>query len=210
MASLASDSEETRQLLRRARLGDPEAKEELLDRHRPYLHRLIEVRLDLKMRARVDASDVVQEAQLEAVRRLDGYLQEPPMPFRLWLRQIAYDRLLMLRRRHIQAARRSVERDVPLPDHSSLLLAQQVLVGHSTPSAQLVQRELIRRVHQALGQLPQAEREVLIMRNLEGLSNRETAEALQSDPATVSRRYGRAVIRLREILRQGVITGSEP
>src|SRR5262249_39941127 len=120
MASLASDSEQTRQLLRRARLGDPEAKEELLDRHRPYLHRLIEVRLDLKMRARLAASDVVQEAQLEAVRRLDGYLQEPPMPFRLWLRQIAYDRLLMLRRRHIQAARRSVERDVPLPDHSSL------------------------------------------------------------------------------------------
>jgi RNA polymerase sigma-70 factor (ECF subfamily) len=209
MASLASDSEETRRLLCRARSGEHDAREELLDRHRPYLHRLVEVRLDVRMRPRVDASDVVQEAQLEAVRRLDGYLQKPPMPFRLWLRQIAYDRLLMLRRHHVGAACRNVERDVPLPDHSSLLLAQKILAGHSTPSQQLIQRELVRRVHQALNQLPQAEREVLIMRNLEGLSNRETAQLLQTDPATISRRYGRAVIRLREVLRQGDLTGPE-
>jgi RNA polymerase sigma-70 factor (ECF subfamily) len=210
MSSLASDSEETRGLLRRARNGEPEARALLLDRHRTYLHRLVEVRLDVKMRPRVDASDVVQEAQLEAVRRLDGFLQKPSMPFRLWLRQIAYDRLLMLRRQHVGAACRSVERDEPLPDHSSLLLAQKILARHSTPSQQLVQRELARRVHQALSKLPSAERDVLIMRNLEGLSNQETAHVLQTDPATISRRYGRAVIRLREILRQGSLTGSEP
>jgi RNA polymerase sigma-70 factor (ECF subfamily) len=210
MSSLASESEETRRLLCQAREGDREARSQLLDRHRPYLHRLIEVRLDGKMRPRLDVSDVVQEAQLEAVRRLDGYLLEPPMPFRLWLRQIAFDRLLMLKRRHVGAARRTVERDEPLPDHSSLLLAQKVLAGYSTPSQRLVQDELVRRVHQALNQLPQAERDVLIMRNLEGLSNRETAEALQTDPATISRRYGRAVIRLREVLRKGSLTGSEP
>src|SRR5438046_1536413 len=81
------------------------------------------------MRARVDRSDVVQAAQLEASRRLESYSRRPEMPFRLWLWQIAYDRLLMLRRRHIDAARRTVARDLPLPDRSSVVLAQQLLSG---------------------------------------------------------------------------------
>src|SRR5262249_48820107 len=83
----ASDSAESQRLLREARAGEPEARNQLLDRQRPYLHRLVEVRLDSRIRARVDASDVVQEAQLEALRRLDHYLKNPAMPFRLWLRQ---------------------------------------------------------------------------------------------------------------------------
>jgi RNA polymerase sigma-70 factor (ECF subfamily) len=202
----ASDSEETRRLVEQAQAGAPEAKAELLARHRPYLLRLVETRLDLRVRARVDPSDVVQEAQLEAVRRLEGYLKQPPMPFRLWLRQIAYDRLIMLHRRHVGAAQRSVERDVALSDESSLLLAQQV---RATPSQQLVQQELARRVRQAISRLPDGEREVLIMRNLEGLSNRETAQVLGIDPAVASRRYGRAVIRLREILLQSGLMESE-
>src|SRR5438132_4261584 len=111
MDSLAADSLETQRLLQLIRAGQAEATNRLLDRHRSYLLRLIEVRLDPKMRARVDPSDVVQEAQLEASRRLDDYLKEPALPFRLWLRQIAYDRLLMLRRHHVGAARRTVKRD---------------------------------------------------------------------------------------------------
>jgi len=209
MLVLATESEVTRRLLEQVRAGDQKSRGQLLDRHRAYLRRLVEVRLDPKMAARVDPSDVVQEAQLEAVRRLDGYLQEPPMPFRLWLRQIAYDRLLMLRRHHVQAARRSVERDVAISDQSSLFLAQQILASGSTPSQQAVQRELVRRVQRALTELPEGEREVLVMRNLEGLTNRETAQVLDIDPATASRRYGRAVMRLREILREGGVTGSE-
>src|SRR5579864_6594145 len=105
MDALAEDSEETQRLLQQIRAGQTEATNRLLDRHRPYLRRLIEVRLDPKMRARVDPSDVVQEAQLEASRRLEDYLKQPELPFRLWLRQIAYDRLLMLRRHHVKAAR---------------------------------------------------------------------------------------------------------
>src|SRR5262245_41161547 len=202
MDSLSADSSETQGLLQQIRAGQTEATNRLLDRHRAYLRRLIEVRLDAKMRARVDPSDVVQEAQLEASRRLDGYLKQPALPFRLWLRQIAYDRLVMLRRHHIGAARRTVTRDLPLPERSSLLLAQQLLAAGSTPSQKLIRREFVRRVREAVSQLPEGDREVLVLRNLEGLSNQETAHVLHMDPATASRRYGRAVVRLREILLQ--------
>jgi RNA polymerase sigma-70 factor (ECF subfamily) len=210
MDSRVADSVETQRLLQQVRAGERDAMNQLLDRHRPYLRRLIEVRLDPKMRARVDPSDVVQEAQLEASRRLKNYLKQPPMPFRLWLRQIAYDRLLMLWRHHVGAVRRTVKRDLPLPDRSSLLLAQQLLAPGSAPNQQLVKREFVRRVREAVSQLPDGDREVLVMRNLEGLSNQETAQILQIDPATASRRYGRAVIRLRQILLQSGLTESEP
>lgn len=210
MDSLAADSLETQRLLQQVRAGEAEATNRLLDRHRLYLRRLIEVRLDPRIRARVDPSDVVQEAQLEASRRLDGYLKEPALPFRLWLRQIAYDRLLMLRRHHVSAARRTVKRDLPLPDRSSLMLAQQLLAAGSTPSQQAIKREFVRRVREAVSQLPEGDREVLALRNLEGLSNQEAAQLLHMDPATASRRYGRAVIRLRQILLQSGLMESEP
>jgi len=161
------------------------------------------------MRGRVDPSDVVQEAQLEASRRLADYLQQPPLPFRLWLRQLAYDKLLMLRRQHVGAARRAVEREVALPDRSSVLLAQQLLAAGSTPSQQVIKREFVRRVREAVSQLPDGDREVLVLRNLEGLSNKESAQVLNMDPATTSRRYGRAVLRLREILVQSGLMESE-
>jgi len=209
MDSLAADSLETQRLLQLIRSGQAEATNRLLARHRPYLLRLIEVRLDPKMRARVDPSDVVQEAQLEASRRLDDYLKQPALPFRLWLRQIAYDRLLMLRRHHVGAARRTVERDLPLPDRSSLVLVQQLVAAGSGPSQQLIKREFVRRVREAVNQLPEGDREVLVLRNLEGLSNQEAAELLHMDPATASRRYGRAVIRLRKILLQSGLMESE-
>ena len=200
MEPLASDSSETQRLLQEVRDGKPGGRDRLLDQHRAYLRRFVEVRLDPKLRVRVDPSDVVQDTQMEAVRRLGRYLKQPPMPFRLWLRQLAYDRVLMLRRHHLRAARRAVEREVVLPDQSSLQLAGQVLASGPTPSQQLVQHELVRRVRQAVAHLPEGDREVLIMRNLEGLSNREVAQLLGIDPSTASRRYGRAVIQLREIL----------
>src|SRR5262249_31623567 len=100
MAELAHDSAETQRLLEQARAGGARAMARLLERHRAYPCRFVELRLGPQLRARVDPSDVVQEAQMEAVRRLDGYLSDAPLPFRLWLRRIAQDRLLMLRRRH--------------------------------------------------------------------------------------------------------------
>jgi RNA polymerase sigma-70 factor (ECF subfamily) len=146
MAELGPDSTETGRLLEQARAGQPGAVDRLLSRHRGYLRQLVALRLDPQLRARVDPSDVVQEAQLEAVRRLEQYLSRPPLPFRLWLRQLAYDRLLMLRRKHVTAAGRAVEREVALPDRSSLALAAQLLSGGPTPSEQMTRAELGRRV----------------------------------------------------------------
>src|SRR5262245_23500733 len=150
MNPLMLDSEETQCLLRQVRAGEPGAADRLFARHLPYLRRLVEARLDPRMRGRVDPSDVVQEAQMEALRRLDGYLKQPPVAFRLWLRQLAYDRLLMLRRRHVAAARRTVLRDAPLPDQSSLQLVQGLLAAGPSPSQQLIQREFVRRVREAV------------------------------------------------------------
>jgi RNA polymerase sigma-70 factor (ECF subfamily) len=209
MDVLVPDSAETQRLLERIVAGESSAAGRLLERHRPYVTRLVELRLDARVRARVDPSDVVQEAQLEAIRRLPTYMSERPLPFRLWLRQIAFDRLLMLHRRHVRAARRAVERDLPLPEKSSILLARQFLVPGSTPSRQLIRREFVDRVRQAIGMLNPADREVLVLRNLEELSNRETARVLGIDPATASRRYGRAVLHLREILLQSGLLESE-
>jgi RNA polymerase sigma-70 factor (ECF subfamily) len=161
---------------------------------------MVALRLDGQLRARVDPSDVVQEAQLEAVRRLDDYLEKSSLPFRLWLRQLAYDRLLMLRRQHLGAARRSVTRDVALPDRSSLALAAQLLAPGATPSEQLSRRELSRRVHQALAQLSDSDREILLMQNIEGLSNQEVAQVLDITAVAARQRYGRALLRLRKLL----------
>src|SRR5262249_25406394 len=153
--------EETQSLLVRARAGDREAFELLFARQRTYLKQLVELRLDPKLCARVDPSDVVQEAHLEALRRLNTYLEERPIPFRLWLRQIAYDRTLKARRHHLGTARRAIGREVPLPERSSLVLAERLLAGEPPPSQQVDRRELARRLRQAVAQLPDVDREVV-------------------------------------------------
>ena len=142
----------------------------------------------------------MQEAHLEAFRRLNTYLKERPMPFRLWLRQIAYARILKAWRHHRGTARRAVDREVPLPERSSLVLAQQLLAGGSTPSQRLDRRELAQRLRQAIAQLPQSDREVILMRHFEGLGNQEVAAALELSEAAASMRYLRALRRLRQEL----------
>src|SRR5260370_42479653 len=101
MGDVTPDSAETQDLLRRARAGDQTAFERLFAEHRPQLRRFVELRLDPKLRARIDASDVVQETQMEVLGRLADYLQRQPLPFRLCLRKTAYDPLLQTRRRHV-------------------------------------------------------------------------------------------------------------
>jgi RNA polymerase sigma-70 factor (ECF subfamily) len=200
MEEVAPDSAETQRLLQQVRVGDPQAFDELFARHRPYLRQVIDLRLDPKLRTRVDPSDVVQETQLEAFRRLPDYLDRRPMAFRLWLRKTAHERLLMVKRHHRGAARRSVQREVPLPDGSSFQLAQQILDRGLTPGQQAERRELARQVREAVGRLSEIDREILLMRNLEGLSNHDVAQVLQIDPDAASQRYGRALLRLRKLL----------
>jgi RNA polymerase sigma-70 factor (ECF subfamily) len=209
MQMTQADSEETRKLLAEVRAGDSQALGRLLTRHQAYLQRFIELRLDPRLRVRLHPADVVQEAQLQAVRRLPRYLEQQPMPFRLWLRQLAQDRLLNLRRDHIGTARRSVEREVALPDDSAAELARQLLAPGSSPSQRLRRQELAQRVREAMARLSESDREVLLLRHFEGLSNPEVAALLGLTPGTVSKRYGRAVLRLHNLLFESGLTESE-
>jgi RNA polymerase sigma-70 factor (ECF subfamily) len=210
MDALAIDSADTQHLLRQVRAGEQKAKERLFARHRPFLRRFVALRADPRLRTRLDPSDVVQETQLEAYRRLDDYLANPKLCFRLWLRQLAYDRLLQLRRRHLKTKRRSVERDTPLPEDSAVQLASRLLSASSEPAVQLLMKEFARRVREAVHQLPEPDREIVLLRNFEELSNHEAAQLLDIKLATASQRYGRALIRLREILLDRGLKESEP
>src|SRR5437763_10963915 len=203
MDDVPPDSGQTRSLLQQARGGDRRAFEQLFAMHRAYLQGMVELRLDAKLRSRLDPSDVVQETYLEAFRRLDTYLEQRPMPFRLWLRQIAYDHTLKAWRRHFGTARRAAAREVSLPERSSLLLAQQLVAAGSTASQVLDRSELARRLRQAVAQLSEADREVVLMRYFEGLSNQEVGCLLGMEPGTVSKRHGRAILRLHKLMFAG-------
>jgi RNA polymerase sigma-70 factor (ECF subfamily) len=209
MDELASDSTETRNLLQQIQTGDRQAFERLFVRHRPELRKFIALRLDPRIRGRVDPSDLVQETQMEAYRRLEYYLKQQPMPFHVWLRKTAYERLMMARRQHLQAGKRTMEREVPLPERSSQILAQRLLSSAPTPSQQLQRRELVRQVRQALAQLAPADREILLMRNFEEISYQEIALILGIEPAAARQRHGRALLRLHKLLSEGGFTGSE-
>jgi RNA polymerase sigma-70 factor (ECF subfamily) len=200
MPTVRPDSAQTCGLLEGIRAGDPEALGRLLARYRPDLHAFVAHHLDPGLRARVDPSDVVQEAHLEVVRRMPDYLERLPMPFHLWVRKTAYERLLNLRRDHRGAARRSVSREVPLPDHSSLLVAGPLIQAGPTPSQEAEGRELVERIGRAVADLAEADREMLLLRHAEGLSYEEIAYLLEIEPATARKRYGRALIRLQKVL----------
>jgi RNA polymerase sigma-70 factor (ECF subfamily) len=194
---------DTEQLLQRISDGDPAARDELLQRHRRRLRRMVAVRFDPRLAARVDPSDVVQETLAEAAAQLDRYLRERPLPFYPWLRQLAQRRLIELYRRHVQARRRTVTREEApggLPERSALALAQRLLSRTSSPSSYLHRQERRDRVRAALAALAEHDREVLVLRILEGLSTRQTASVLQISEVAVRSRQVRALERLKALL----------
>jgi RNA polymerase sigma-70 factor (ECF subfamily) len=200
MPEVKADSAETCALLDRVRDGDRAALDDLLVRSRPALRDFVEFHLDPRLRARVDPSDVVQETQLELVRRMDDFLRKRPMPFRLWLRKKAYERLLNLRRDHLTRARRSVLREAVLPDRSSLILARPLLSASPSPSQRLAARELAERLSRAVENLSETDREILLLRHAEDLPFEDIACLLDIEPATARQRFGRALLRLQKVL----------
>jgi RNA polymerase sigma-70 factor (ECF subfamily) len=209
MEQVKPDSDDTDQLLQQAQAGDGRAFDNLFARHRAYLRQVVAMRLDPRIRPRLDPSDIVQEAQLEAFRRFGDYLERRQMAFRLWMRKTTYERLLMLERYHRHAAQRSVDREVGLPDRSAFALVQHLFADGSSPSGRLERSETARRVREVLAQLAEADREILLMRNLEALSNHEVAEVLQIEPVAASQRYGRALLRLRKLLQASGLLGTQ-
>jgi RNA polymerase sigma-70 factor (ECF subfamily) len=208
MHETQGDSPETARLLERVRAGDRAAFEQLFASHQTYLKRVIGLRVDHQLRRRMDVSDLVQETHLEALNRIDAYLMHPSLPFRFWLRQIACDRTLKARRHHLGSARRAMGREVPLPERSSWILASRLLAGSSAPGRYIDQRELGLRLRGAIAGLPETDRDLVMMRHFEGLSNQEAATILGIDPATCSKRHGRAMLRLHRALFENGITES--
>lgn len=202
---LANDGE-TNELIDRAARGDAAARDELLARHRARLRHMVALRMDRRLSARVDPSDVVQEALAEASRCLPDYLRDRPLPFYPWLRRLAWERLVATARQHLQARRRSVTREQPgavaLPDESLYALAGRLAVSGTSPSGRMKREELRQRVRAALAQLDEQDREVLVLRYLEQLSTRETAAVLGVSEGGVKSRLMRAIVRLRERLEQ--------
>lgn len=201
MSATGSDTDE---LLRRTSDGDRAARGVLLQRHRGRLKRMVALRLDRRLAARLDPSDVVQEVLAEADRRLEDYLRQRPLPFYPWLRQLAWERLIQLQRRHLYAQKRSVRREerqyLALPDDSAVHLAQRLLAPGSSPSQRLLRQELRDRVQTALAQLSPRDREVLVLRHLEELTTNETAAVLGVTAGAVKMQHLRAVQHLRGLL----------
>jgi len=194
-----AETDETRDLLVKAQAGDLRACDHLFARHRAALRRVVASRLGPLLRRRIDPSDVVQEAQIDALERLADYIERRPMPFRLWLIRTAVERLLKLKR-HALASRRHVGRDRPLrgdtPAGSS---ARNILAG-STPGQQFSAREQAIRLSAWLERLPEADCAILRMRAIEGLTYEEAGSQLAIEPAAARKRYGRALLRLRTLL----------
>jgi len=206
------EADKTEQLLADAGQGDAAAINQLMDRHRDALHRMVQMRLDQKIKQRVDVSDVVQDVLIEANRRLKDYLANPVMSFHLWLRQIAKDRIIDAHRRHRVSAKRSVDREQQLVvpatmDHSTMELAAQLYDPELTPAAAATQQEMTRRVEQAITQLDDQDCEIIVMRHYEQLTNQEIAQALGLTEPAASMRYLRAVRRLRDQLTDSSASG---
>ncbi len=203
------ESDKTAELLADAKAGDAEAGGHALERHRDALRRMVQMRLDRKVMQRVDVSDVVQDVIIEASRRLEDYLQDPSMPFHLWLRHMARDRIIDMHRRHRVSAKRSVDREQPLVvnaagDRSTIELVSQLCDAEMTPAAAATMRELAVRFEAAIDQLEEKDREVILMRHFEQLSNQEVAQALGLSEPAASMRYLRAIRRLRELIGETV------
>ena len=198
----SADSAETCSLLQRTQTGDDVAREELLQRHSAVIRRSVQKRIGGRLRARVDPSDVIQETQLDVVQRMDEYLRNRPMSFRLWLIKLAHQRLSKIERYHLSTAKRAASREIPLPDRSSLDLAQCFLSRESSPSRAATDRELARKVRQMLATISDGDREIVMLRNFDHLSNAEAAQVLGIQPEAAKKRYTRALIRMKEALSQ--------
>jgi RNA polymerase sigma-70 factor (ECF subfamily) len=187
-----------------AAAGDPEGLRHLFQRHRGRLRRMIAVRLDRRIDPRLDPSDIVQEALVEAAARMKEYARDRKISFYPWLRRIAWQRLVKAHRHHVAAQRRSVAREenrvAALPDDSLELLAGRLLANEPSPSEQMIHAEMQHRVRTALEGLRATDREVLVLRYLEQLSMAEIAEVTEITETTARQRHARALGRLQQAL----------
>ena len=202
---MGNDSADSMDLIKRARAGDRNAWASLLGRHRDRLRRMVEIRLDRRLQARIDASDVIQDAFVEVAERLDDYLANPKLPVFLWLRLVVGERLVRLHRHHLGTQMRDADREVSLyrgalPTASSAALAAQLLGRHTSPTQAAARAERVLRVQEALNSLDPVDREILSLRHFEELTAGEAAEVLGIEESAAAKRYFRALKRLKQVL----------
>lgn len=191
------------EILARAARGDTSARAQLLEQHRDRLKRMVALRLDRRVLKRVDPSDIIQETLIQANHKLDEYLRQQPIPFYPWLRQLAWDQLVTAYRRHVVAHRRSTTREDFVPDLSDESVAELATVLcdlSEEPLRKLLRAEAQGRLRDALSQLAEQDREILVLRYLEQLSTADTAAILNLGLSAVKMRHLRAIERLRELL----------
>jgi RNA polymerase sigma-70 factor (ECF subfamily) len=167
---------------------------------------MVVLRMDARLQGRVDPSDVIQEAFIDATRRVGEYASEPsPMPFYLWLRFLVGQAILEQHRRHLGAKGRDAGREVslyrgPMPEATSAAIVAHLLGRQTSPSQAAIRAERKIRLQTALNQMDPIDREVLVLRHYEGLSNGEVAVVLGLDKSAASKRYARALVRLKDVL----------
>lgn len=199
-----SEPSEGEQLVQRAAAGDGAAMSELLQLHRDKLVRMVRLRLDPRLKDRIDASDVVQEAQLEALQRFAEYARTRPMPLLQWLRFLTGQKLLQMHRHHLGAQCRDARHEVPLPGGRPSVSCESLgefLVGNATaPSDAAMRDEQRQRLLAVLEAMDEIDREILVLRHFEQLSNVEAAAELGLQESAASKRYLRALLRLQQAM----------
>jgi RNA polymerase sigma-70 factor (ECF subfamily) len=195
----------TDDLVWKAQHGDDAALGALFTRYRDRLRKMVLLRLDRRLVGRLDASDVLQEAYLDVARRFPEYAAAPTVPVYLWLRVLTGQRLIDLHRQHLGTHMRDAALEVSLyrgalPQASSASLAQQMLAGLTSPTQAAVRAELQLQLQDALNELDPLDREVVVLRHFEELNNVETAQVLGIEPPAASKRYMRAIRRLKAVL----------
>jgi RNA polymerase sigma-70 factor (ECF subfamily) len=205
MGTFATGDPEEALRLKRAVEGDQQAWATLLAVHRHRLRRMVAVRLHPLLRGRIDPSDILQDAFAEATVRLADYAERPELPFFLWLRWLTGMRLKRVHRENLDVRARDARREVSLygegmPGATSVALAEQLLNGDTRPSEAAARAERKRRVEVTLDAIDPTDREVLVLRHFEELSNVEVASVLGITPAAASKRYVRALGELKRIL----------
>jgi RNA polymerase sigma-70 factor, ECF subfamily len=197
-----SDPSET--LLSAAHAGDEQAWRDLLKLHSHRVRRLVELRMDPRLQARVDPSDVIQESFVEAWTRLGDFVRDRPMSFFLWLRFLTGQRLISLHRHHFGSQKRDAGREqarkTASPGMSSVSLARRLFTDGTSPSEAAVRTEEVDQLKVALDTLDDEERDVLALRHFEHLNNAETAQVLEICESTSSTRYLRAIRKLKGTL----------
>jgi RNA polymerase sigma-70 factor (ECF subfamily) len=166
---------------------------------------MVAFRLDHRLQGRVDPSDVLQDAYLEAWRNLPAYVEQPSMPFFLWLRGIAGNKVRELHRHHFGTRMRDLRREVAIndgafPETTTTALAAHLLGDLTRASENAIRAEVRLRLQETIDAMDPLDREVLALRHFEQLSPAETARVLGIKQKAAAMRYLRALRRLKEIL----------